>query len=257
MAAALTCSRPAAATSSTPGPSQSELACGGALFLAHEAHHARDDQEEEKRRSHDQHEDVGVAERLVEADAGRDQARPGEQPEAERSETRARVERRLFERAHRGVERGRAPEEVEGNPADVVAELMVVRLRQQGERVCGVHGEEGDDAPDQKIEGGCPLAVVDRQADCGGEEQDVAERVGGRNRLLERRQAGEVDVRSDQEDPREQRDADRDDQRVDHAGAVALWVPPPDEQRAGPRRARGRRSGRWRPRWTGTPPRRP
>ena len=44
-----------------------------------------------------------------------------------------------------------------------------------------------------------------------------------------RRQAGEVDVRRDQEDPREQPDADREDQRVDQAGAVALRVPPSHE----------------------------
>ena len=145
-------------------PAQGELACGGALLLAHEAHHAGDDQEEEQRRGHDEHEDVGIVERLVEADAGRDQARSGEQPEAERSETRARVERRLFERAHRGMERGRAPEQIESDPAHVVAQLVVVRVRQQGERVGGIHGEERDDAPDQEIEGRCPLAVVDRQA---------------------------------------------------------------------------------------------
>ena len=127
------------------------------------------------------------------------------------------------------MEGGRAPEQKESDPAHVVAQLVVVRVRQQGERVGGVHGEERDDAPDQEIEGRCPLAVIDRQADCGGEEQDVAERVGGRHRLLERRQAGEMNVRSDQEHPGEKRDADGDDQRVDHACAVALRVSPADE----------------------------
>ena len=65
-AASLTCSRPPAATSSTPGPPQRELARGRPLLLAHEAGHAGDDEQEEERRRDDQDEHVGVAERLVE-----------------------------------------------------------------------------------------------------------------------------------------------------------------------------------------------
>ena len=38
-----------------------------------------------------------------------------------------------------------------------------------------------------------------------------------------------MDVRSDEEDPGEQRDANGEDQRVDHAGAVALRVAPSHE----------------------------
>jgi hypothetical protein len=80
-----------------------------------------------------------------------------------------------------------APEEVERDPAHVVAELVVVRAREQRIVVRRVDGEEGDDAPDQEVEGGGPLAVVDREPDRGGEEEDVAERIGGRDRLLEHR----------------------------------------------------------------------
>ena len=65
-----------------------------------------------------------------------------------------------------------------------------------------------DDAPDEEVEGRRTLAGVDREPDRGGEEQDVAERIGGRHGLLEQREAGEVDVRRDEEHPREQRDPD-------------------------------------------------
>ena len=82
---------------------------------------------------------------------------------------------------------------------------------------------------DEQVEGGCTLAVVDREANRGREEQDVAEWIRGRDGLLERCQPGEMDVRSDEKHPGEQRDADRDDQRVDHAGSVAARVAPPHE----------------------------
>ena len=180
----------------------------------------------------------------------------GEQREAQWRQPGAGLERGLLERAHRRVQRGRAPEQVEGDPADVVAQLVVVRAREQRVGVGRVDGEQGDDAADEEVEGRRALAVVDREPDRGGEEQDVAERVGGRDGLLEQRQAGEVDVRGDEEDPREQGDADRDDQRVDHAGAVALRVSAPDEDEQAGHERPGRRSGRWRRRSTGTPPRR-
>ena len=129
---------------------------------------------------------------------------PASSAETERGEPRAGLERGLLERPHRRVKRRGAPEEVVGDPADVVAELVVVGVREQRVRVGGVDGEQRDDAPDQQVEGRGALAVVDREPDRRGEEQDVAERVGGRHSLLERGQAGEVDVRSDEEDPREQ-----------------------------------------------------
>ena len=111
------------------------------------------------------HEDVRVSERLVEADARRDQTGAGEQAEPKRREPRARVERRLLERPHRGVERRCAPEQVVGDPAHVVAQLVVVGIREQGVRVGGVDGEQRDDAPDEEVEGRRPLALVDRQSD--------------------------------------------------------------------------------------------
>ena len=62
--------------------------------------------------------------------------------EPHRGQPRAGLERGLLERPHRGVQRGRAPEQVEGDPADVVAELVVVRPREQRVVVRGVDGEQ-------------------------------------------------------------------------------------------------------------------
>ena len=141
-AASLTCSPPAAATRSTPAPSQRELARRRSLLLAHEAGHARDDEKEQRCRGDDEHEHVGVAPRLPGADSGRDQTGAGEQSEAKRREARARLERRLFERPHRRVERGGAPEQVVRDPADVVDQLVVVRVGEQRVRVGRVDGEQ-------------------------------------------------------------------------------------------------------------------
>ena len=124
---------------------------------------------------------------------------------------------------------GRTPEQVVGDPTDVVDQLVVVRVGEQGVRVRRVHGKKRDDAPDEEIEGRCTLAVVDREANRGREEQDVTKWVGGRYSLLERCQPGEMDVRSDEKHPGEQGDADRDDQRVDNARSVAARVAPPHE----------------------------
>ena len=99
---------------------QRELARGRPLLLANQAGHARRRRAGTGPRTPRSARDVRVAERLVEADAGRDQAGSGEQPETEWREPRARVQRRLLERAHGRVKRGCAPQQVVGDPADVV-----------------------------------------------------------------------------------------------------------------------------------------
>ena len=82
-----------------------------------------------------------------------------------------------------------APEQVVDDPADVIAELVVVGIREKRVRVGGVDREKRDDASDQQIEGWGTLALVDGETDRRGEEQDVAERVRGGHGLLEGRQA--------------------------------------------------------------------
>ena len=115
---------------------------------------------------------------------------------------------------------------------------MVVGIREEGKRVCGVDREQRDDARGEEVEGRRTLAHVDSETDGRGEEEDVAERVGGGDDFLGHRESREVNVRGDEEDPREEADSDRENQRVDHARAVALWVAPPyqDEQPGDERR---------------------
>jgi hypothetical protein len=211
------------------GASKCELARCGPFLLADEARHPADHEEEQRRRRCDQDENVGVSPRLPRSDSGGDQAGAREQGEPQRGESRPRVDGGLLECPHRRMERRRPPEEVVQDPADVVDQLVVVRVREQRVRVRRIDGEQADDAREEEVERRRALAGVDREPDRGGEEQEVPERVGGGNGLLERRQAGEMDVRRDEEHPGDERDPERQDQRVDHGGLVALRVAAPHE----------------------------
>ena len=62
-----------------PGSAQRSLARDGSLFLPNEPGHSRDDEQEQHGGCDDQHQDVGVVQRLGEADRGRYQARTGEE----------------------------------------------------------------------------------------------------------------------------------------------------------------------------------
>ena len=139
-----------------------------------------------------------------------------------RREPRLAVRGRLLELAHRRMQRGGAPQQVEADPADVEPDVAVVRPVQRAPGRRRVGDEQRDDARGQQVERGLALAGVDREADGRGEQQDVAERVGDRDELARRasarRRAGTGAIRND---PRQQRQAERDDQRVDDAGAVA------------------------------------
>ena len=209
---------------------QGELARGRLFLLSNQAGHAHDDEQEQDCGCRDQHESVRVPERLVEADTGRNQAGPGEESEADWGQPRTRVQRGLFERAHGRMKRGCSPEEVVGDPADVVDELVVVGVGEQRERVGGVDREQRDDAGRKEVEGRRSLAHVDRETDRRCEQKDVPQWVCGGDHLLGHRQAGEVNVRSNEEDPRQEADSDRQDPRVDHGGPVSLGVAPPDQE---------------------------
>ena len=131
------------------------------------------------RRGHDQHEHVRIADRLVEADAGRDQAGARRAERDGRGQPRPRVQRGLFERAHGRMQRGRTPEEVVGDPADVVGELVVVGVREQRKRVGRVDREQRDDA---RRRGGRRPALA-----CPCRPQDARRRQAGGCRRAGRR----------------------------------------------------------------------
>src|SRR5919206_1289850 len=120
----------------------------------------------------------------------------------------------------------RAPEEVVEDPADVVDELVVVRVLQERQVVGRIRREQRDDAADEQVEGRRALRVVDGEADRSGEQEDIAEGVSGGDELGEHRELGEVQVRRDKEDPREEADAEREDERVDERRRVAPRRPP-------------------------------
>ena len=233
---------------------QSGLAGGGLRLLPHKPRHATHHEEEERSGGRDQHEDVRIGEG-VEQDRRGDQTATAEQEETCRRELGAGDRRRLLERSHRRVQRRQAPQHLVGHPTEVVAELMVVRLDEERVPVGGVDGEQGDDARHEHVERGSALARVDGEPDGRREQQDVTERIRRRHAFRHPREAGEVDVGGDQEHPREQADADREDRGVDHRRAVAHRVPPPHENRADPPSGTGRRPGRSRHPVTGTAPR--
>ena len=147
-----------------------------------------------------------------------------EQREPRACQPRAPVGRGLLERAHRGVKRRGAPQEVVRDPAHVQQHLVVVGALEQHVVVDRVGYEQADDARREQVERRLTATGVDREADRRGEQQHVAERVGHRDALGEVGHAAQVDVRRDQEHPREEADAERQDQRVDQAGAVEIGL---------------------------------
>ena len=209
---------------------QRELPARRPLLLANEPGHTRDDKEEQDRRRADDDEHVHVVDVLREMDPRRDQAREREQREAEPRQAASGVDRRLFERAHRRMERGRSPQHEIGDPPDVVDQLMVVRAFEQRVVVGAVRCEDRHDARDQQVEGRRALARVDREPDCSSEQEDVAERIRDRHAFRERRETRQMGVRRDEEDPREEREADSEDDRVDRGRPVGRRVAPPDEE---------------------------
>ena len=92
-----------------------------------------------------------------------------------------------------------------------------------------VGGEQRDDARDQQVEGGPALAGVDGEPDSCGEQEDVAHRIADRDDLGQQRERLVVDVGGDQHDPRDQRQPQGHDHRVDGGRTVAALVAPAHE----------------------------
>ena len=212
------------------GGAEDLLAGHRALLLAHEAGHAGDHEAEQDDRGDVDHElVVAVVDDLEQGHDRRDQRSEGEQDEPQRRQARVAVRGGRLELDHRRVQRGRAPQEVEAEPAEVEHDLAVVGARERDQAVGEVGREQGEDARHEQIERGPARAGVDGEPDRGGEQQDVADRVGDRDELGDGRELLVVQRRLDQRDPRDQREAERHDQRVDRPGAVALRVAAADE----------------------------
>ena len=213
------------------GMSQRELARGRAFLLPDEARHAQDDEQEENRRSADHDQQVGVAELLDEVDARRDQAGSREQCQTHWRQAHAGVRCRFLEPPHRRVQGRRAPQHEIGEPPGVVDQLVVVRPCEEGVVVGAVGREQADRAGDEEVERRPLGARLDGEADQRTQQEDVAERVGDRHELRQDGEAGEVQVRRDQEDPGEQSEPDGQDERVDDGRTVTtVRIATPDEQ---------------------------
>jgi hypothetical protein len=128
------------------------------------------------------------------------------------------------------MQRRRSPQQVEADPADVEPELVGVGPVQDQQAVDEVRRQQQDDARAEQVERGRAPAAVEREPDRGREQQDVPERVGDRDQLGDRRELVVVQVGRHQRDPLRQRQADREDQAVDHAAAVAVAAASPDQQ---------------------------
>ncbi len=212
------------------GNPQRALARDDSFLRPDEPGHPGHDEQEEHCRGDDQNQDVWVLEGLEEADRRGDQAGAAQQRKPDPREPRAGVARLLLEHPHRGVQGGRAPEDVVHHPAEVVDQLsVVVGVLEDREVVRRVGRQQADDAPREEVERRRALAGVDREPDRGRKQKHVAERVGDRDALREPREPGEVDVGRDQEGPREQADADRQDQGVDQRGRIPARITPLDQ----------------------------
>jgi hypothetical protein len=213
------------------GMSQRELACGRAFLLPDEARHTEDDEQEEDRRSADHDQQVGVPQLLDEVDARRDQAGGSEQSQASGRQAHTGVRSRFLEAAHRRVQGRCAPQDEIGEPAGVVDQLVVVRPRQEGVVVGAVGCEQTDRAGNEEVERRAFGARLHGEADQRPQQEHIAERVGDRNELRQDGETGEVQVRRDQEDPREESEPDGQDERVDDGRTVTtVRISTPDEQ---------------------------
>ena len=211
---------------------QHALAVGGALLLADQAGHAGHDEDEQddRREDDDEQVDVAAAHLADDLDGRCDERRERQERQADRRQARRVPGGRLGQLAHRRMQRCGAPEEVEADPADVEDDLAVVGAVQRHDAVDEVGDEQRDDARGEEAERGAAATAVDGEADGGGEEQDVARRVRDRHELREDVHRVVVDVGRDERDPRDEREAQRHDERVDEAGAVAVRVAAPYER---------------------------
>ena len=146
-------------------PAQCELSAGRPLLLAHEAGHSGDDEQEEGCGRGENDHVVDAVQAVGETDARRDETGDCEQHEPRPRQPAPALDGGLLERAHGRVERSRSPENEVRDPADVVDDLMVVRVLQQRVVVRAVRGEDGDDACDEEVEGGRAFAG------CGSQSQ--------------------------------------------------------------------------------------
>ncbi len=213
------------------GP-QGLLATEGQLQLVDQAGHPRHDEDEQRDGRDRDHPQVGV---LLAKQLDRPHRLRDEGPGADEDQPAARhadllVGRALGEVALRLVQRGRAPEEVEDAPPGLQIAGLVVHQALDGDvAVDEVGDEQRERGRREQVEGQAAATGPDDQADDDREQDEVHERVAHAHELLREGRGGVLGRGGHEEDPRDDADADGDDERVDHALAVPAGVPAPDE----------------------------
>jgi hypothetical protein len=128
------------------------------------------------------------------------------------------------------VQRRGAPQDVERGPARFQDPCLPVDVALDRDvAVDEVRDEQRDGRPGHEVEGRGSPAAADREADDHRQQDQVHDGVAHRRELLEQTGARVAGKRRQEEDPRDGTDADRDDQRVDHAVPVTARVAQPDQ----------------------------
>ncbi len=196
----------------------------------HDAGHA--DQHEERQHRGPQCDDREAA---VGAGTERDEERPGDHgrrqaDEADRAEPRDGDRVWIAQVDHRGMRRG-GPEQDVGDEVDAVEPAARdVCLVEVLDRVDLVRHEQRHEAEQQQPERRCAGAWGREQAHRDADEQQVVDRVGEADHERQGVEVGRGHQRLDEERPGQDRDGRRQDGRVEHAAAVAIAEPSPDEQ---------------------------
>ena len=192
----------------------------------HDAGHAQQHEREHERGGADEHVQV---KRLVQRVAQHDQQRRGEARAGQQREPRARepglgLSRGRAEQAHRGMQGGGTDQREVRRPAGAHEADQRMAAIHQFDAVEHIARQQRDGACEQQRER--RLASTSAGGDAGddGEHEDVHGRVGDRGELAERRQRLPAGVGLDQVDPQQRRERERDDQRVDQGGAIAVFA---------------------------------
>ena len=180
----------------------------------------------------------GVARRAGWHERRCDQRRGSEEQQSRSDISRVRRRGLVREVPHRGVQRGRTPQ-IEHAPSRLEVPGLVVDGPCDGDvRVDGVGEEQGKGGRAHEVQRGSALARAHRQPDDGGQQDEVHERVGHPDELLQEGRGGVMGHRRHQEHPLHRADADRHDERVDDAVPVPARVALADQQEQAAHQAR-------------------
>jgi hypothetical protein len=141
--------------------------------------------------------------------------------------------------SHGGVQRRRTPAGIEDDPSEIddVAVVPVAIGMKVGQPVERVRNESADSTYGQELPGGIAKPTVTPQVGQHGQHEYVTQRVGGRGEPDESG-SGAPHVGSDEKNPRQESDAERDGEGIDQARPVAPRNPLADQEQQADRQHR-------------------